>query len=106
MCAFFVKLARGQLSEVAPSVCHERELNAERQMGERLELVVAGWYDFGVLFPAVVKERRIVAAQNAHGDAVTELRQDLIEEPRVGPVEADIEGGKRLALRREVPRFG
>jgi hypothetical protein len=34
------------------------------------------------------------------------LRQDLLDEPRVGLVEAAVKGGKRLVTRWEVPRFG
>ena len=41
-----------------------------------------------------------------HGDAVARLRQDLLDKPRVGHVEADVNGGKRPVTRREVPRFG
>ena len=95
LCALFVKLVRGELGEAAASICHERELDAEREMGERLELVVASWYDLLALFPAVAEERRIVADQDNHGDALAELRQDLLDEPRVGLVEADVNGGKR-----------
>ena len=101
-----MKLVRGELGEAAASICHERELDAEREMGERLELVVASWYDLLALFPAVAEERRIVADQDNHGDALAELRQDLLDEPRVGLMEADVKGGKRPVTRREVPRFG
>ena len=106
LCALFVKLVRGELGEAAASICHERELDAEREMGERLELVVASWYDLLALFPAVAEERRIVADQDNHWDALAELRQDLLDEPRVGLVEADVKGGKRPVTRWEVPRFG
>ena len=58
------------------------------------------------LFPAVAEERRIVADQDNHGDAVAELRQDLLDKPRVSFVEADVNGGKRPVTRREIPRFG
>jgi hypothetical protein len=34
------------------------------------------------------------------------LRQDLLDQPRVGFVEADIKGGKWSVTRREIPRFG
>ena len=61
-------------------------------MGERLELVVAGWYNLLTLFPAVAEERCIVADQNNHRDAIAELRQNLLDEPRVGHVEADVNG--------------
>jgi hypothetical protein len=81
-------------------------LHAEREVGERLELVVAGWYDLLTLFPAVAEERRIVADQNNHGDAVAELRQDLLDEPRVDLVEANVDLGKRPVTRRKVPCFG
>ena len=101
-----MKLVCGELGEAAASVCHERELDAEGEMGERLELVVASWYDLLALFPAVAEERRIVADHDNHGDALAELRQDLLDEPRVGFVEADVNGGKRPVTRREVPRFG
>jgi hypothetical protein len=101
-----VKLVRGELGEVAASVGHERELNAECEVGERLELVIAGSYDLLALLPAVAEERRIVADQDNHGDALAELRQNLLDQPRVGHVEADINGGKRLVTRREFTRFG
>jgi hypothetical protein len=81
-------------------------LDAEREMGERLELMVASWYDLLALFPAVAEERRIVADHDNHGDALAEFRQDLLDEPRVGFVEGNVNGGKRCVLRREVPRFG
>ena len=83
LCALFVKLASGQLGEAATSVCHKRELHAEREVGERLELMVADWYDLLALFPAVAEQRRIVADQDNHGDAVAELRQHLLDEPCV-----------------------
>ena len=67
LCALFVKLVRGQLGDVAVSVCHERKLDAEREVRERLELVVAGWYDLLALFPVVAEERRIVADQATTG---------------------------------------
>ena len=101
-----MKLARGQLGEATTSVCHECELDAEREVGERLELMVADWYDLLALFPAVAEQRRIVADQNNHGDAVAELRQDLLDEPRVGLVEANVDRGKRPITRRKVPCFG
>src|SRR5882757_5021826 len=88
LCALFVKVARGQFGEAATSVCHERELHAEREVGERLELMVADWYDLLALFPAVAEQRRIVADQDNHGDVVAKLRQDLLDEPRVDLVEA------------------
>src|SRR5207342_3674716 len=94
------------LGEAAASVCHESELDAEREVSERLEFVVTGWYYLFALFPAVGKERRIVADQDNHGDAVAQLRQDLLDKPRVGHVEADVNGGKRPVTRWEVPRFG
>jgi hypothetical protein len=106
LCALFVKLARGELGEVAASICHERQLDAEREVSERLELVILDWYDLLALFPAVAEERRIVADQDNHGDAVAELRQDLLDKPRVSFVEADVNGGKRPVTRREVPCFG
>ena len=106
LCALFVKLVRGELGEAAASVCHERELDAEREMGERLELVIASWYHLLALFLAVAQERRIVADQNNHRDAVAELCQDLLDEPRVGFVEADVNGGKQPVMWWEVPRFG
>jgi hypothetical protein len=106
LCALFVKLARSQLGEASASVCHQGELDAEREMGKCLELVVAGWYDLLALFPAVAEERRIVADQDNYRDAVAELRQDLLDEPRVALVEADVSGGKRFVTRREIPRFG
>jgi hypothetical protein len=104
--ALFLKLVRGELGEAAVSVCHERKLDAEREVGERLELVVAGCYDLLALFPAVGEERRIVADQDNHGDALAKLRQDLLDEPRVGLVEADINCGKRFVTRPELAPFG
>jgi hypothetical protein len=101
-----VKLVRGQLGEAAASVCHERKLDAEREVGERLELMVAGWYDLRTLFPAGAEERCIVADQNNHGNAIAKLRQDLLDEPRVGLVEADINCGKRFVTRPELAPFG
>ncbi len=106
LCALFMKFARGQLSEVATSVCHKRELDAEREVGERLQLVVARWYDLLALSPAVAEERRIVADQNNHGNAVAELDQDLLNELRVDLVEANVDLAKRPVPRRKVPRFG
>jgi hypothetical protein len=90
LCAFFVKLVRGQLGESASSVCHEGELDSEPEMRERFELVVTGWYDLFPLFPAIGKKNRIVPDQYNHGNAVAELRQDLLDEPRVGLMEADV----------------
>ncbi len=101
-----MKLARGQLGEAAASVCNERELDAERKVGERLEFVVAGWYDLLTLFPAAAEKRRIVADQDNDGDVVSELRQDLLDEPRVDLVEANVDLGKRPVTRRKVPCFG
>ena len=101
-----MKLARGQLGEAVASVCHKCELDAEREVGERLELVVASWYDLLALFPAVAEERRIVADQNNHGNAVAELCQDLLDEPRVSRVETDVDLAKRPVTRRKVSCFG
>jgi hypothetical protein len=97
-----VKLVRGQLGQATAFVCHERKLDAEREVGERLELMVAGWYDLLTLFPAVAEERCFVADQNNHGNAIAKLRQDLLDEPRVGLVEADINCGKRFVTRPEL----
>jgi hypothetical protein len=36
-------------------------LDTEREVGERLELVIPGWYDLLALFRAIAEERRIVA---------------------------------------------
>ena len=114
LCALFVKLFRGELGQAAASVCHEGQLDAEREMGERLELVIASWYHLLALFAAVAQEPRFVADQNNHRDAVAELCQDLFDEPRVGFVESDVNGGKQpimwwecscfseLALRKRV----
>jgi hypothetical protein len=102
----FVKLVCGDLGELATSICHQRELDAEREMGERLELVVAGRDDALALFPAVAEERRIIADQDNHRDALSELGQDLFDEPRVGLMEADVDSSKRFVKRREIPRFG
>jgi hypothetical protein len=104
--ALLVKFVRSQLAEASTSVCHERELDAEREVAERLKLMVAGRYDLLALFPAVAKERRVVADQDNHGDALAELRQDLFDKPRVGHVESDINGGKQPVTRGEIPRLG
>ena len=53
------------------------------------------------LFPAVAEQRRIVADQDNHGHAVAELRQDLLDEPRVDLVEANVDLGKRPVTRRK-----
>ena len=106
LCALFVKLVRGELGKPPASVRHECELDAKREVSERLELVVASWYDLLALFPAVAKEHRTVPHYHNHGDAFTELRQDLFDQPSVGFVKADVNGGKRLVKRREILRFG
>ena len=98
-----MKLFRGELGQAAASVCHERQLDAEREMGERLELVIAGWYHLLALFAAVAQEPRIVADQNNHWDAVAELCQDLFDEPRVGFVESDVNRGKQPIMWWECP---
>jgi hypothetical protein len=59
-----------------------------------------GWYDLLALFAAVAEERRVVANQNKHRDGVAELRQDLLDEPRVGFMETDVNCGKRFVRRR------
>jgi hypothetical protein len=74
-------------------------------MGERLKLVVTDRYDMLPLFPAVAEKRRIVAGQDYYGDAVPELRQDLLNESCVGLMEADINGSKQPVTRRTFPRF-
>jgi len=102
----FVKLARGQLCEATLSVCHQRELNAEREMRERLELVITNWYHLLAFFIAVAQKRCIVADQNNHGNIVAELHQDLLDDTCVGLVEADVNGGKQTVMRREFTRFG
>jgi len=104
--ALFVKLVRGKLGELSASVCHERELDAEREMGKRLELVVTGWYNLLTLFPVVAEERRIVANHHDHRDAIAELCQNLFDEPSVGHVEAHVNGRKRTVTRQEFQRFG
>jgi len=81
-------------------------LDAEREIGERLELVIAGWYHLLALFRAIAEERRIVRDQNNHGNAVAKLRQDLLDEPCVRLMEGDIDGRKRFVTRRELPPFG
>jgi hypothetical protein len=68
-------------------------------VAERFELMVTGWYDLLALFSAVKKERRIVADQDNHWDAVAELRQELLDEPRVGFMEAEINGAKQPVMR-------
>ena len=68
--------------------------------------MVAGWYDLLTLFPAAAEKRRIVADQDNHGDVVAELRQDLLDEPRVDLVEANVDLCKRPVTRRKVPCFG
>jgi hypothetical protein len=97
--ALFIKLGRGQVGELPASVCHERQLDAEREVAERLELVVVRWYDLLTVFPAVAEERRIITDQNNHRDPVAELRQDLLDEPRVGLMETDVNCGKRFITR-------
>src|SRR5262249_29415238 len=104
--ALFMKLTCGQVGEAAASVCHQRELHAEREMAERLELVVPRWYDLLALLAAVAEERRVVADQDNHRDAVAELPQKLLDEPRVGLMEADVDCGKRFVTRQEVPCRG
>ena len=81
-------------------------MDAEREMGERLKLVVTGRYDLLVLFPAIAEERRIVAGEDYYGDAVPEVFQELLNESCVGLVEADVNGSKRPVTRRKLPRFG
>jgi hypothetical protein len=81
-------------------------LDAEREVAERFEVVVAGWYDLLTLFPAVEQKRRIVADQDNHGDTFAELRQNLLDEARVGLVEANVDLGKRPVPRKKVPCFG
>ena len=90
-----MKLARGQLGELAASICQQRELDAEREMGERLELLIASRYDLLALCPAFEEERRIIAGQDNHGALSPELRQDLLDEQRVGLMEADVHSSKR-----------
>jgi hypothetical protein len=106
LCALYVKLVRGEFGYVAASVRHQRELDTEREVRERLELMVRGWYDLLALFPAVAQERRIVANHDNHGDALPELRQDLFDQSRIGLVKAEVNGGKCPVRRREFPRFG
>jgi hypothetical protein len=106
LCALFVKLVSGQVGEPTASVCHQRELDAEREVAERLKLMVAGWYDLLTLFPALAKEHRIVTDQDSHRNIVAELRQNLLDEPRVGFMEANINCGKRFVRRREIPCRG
>ena len=106
LCALFVKLARRQLGEAAASICHESQLNAKREVSEGLEIVVMGWYDTFALFAAVRKEHCIIAGQDNHRDAITELRQDLLDETCIGQVETDINGGKWPVTRWKIPRFG
>jgi hypothetical protein len=81
-------------------------LDAEREVGERLEFVVAGWHDLLTLFPTAAEKSRIVADQDNHGDVVAELRQDLLDKPRVDLVEANVDLGKRPVTRKKVPCFG
>jgi hypothetical protein len=80
-------------------------LDAEREVRERLELVVAGWYDLLALFPVAAEERRIVANRDNHWDTPAELRQNLVDNPRVSHVEADVNGRKRTVTRQESLRF-
>ena len=58
-------------------------MDPEREVGERFELVVAGCYHLLTPFTAVAEQRCIIAHQNNHRDAVAELREDLLDEPRV-----------------------
>ena len=44
--------------------------------------------------------------QDNYGDAIAQLRKNLLDKPRVRHVEADVNGGKRPVTRWEVPRFG
>ncbi|MFL6598100.1 MAG: hypothetical protein ACJ8KF_09100 [Chthoniobacterales bacterium] len=81
-------------------------MDAEREVGERLELVVAGWYDLLTLFRTIAEERCIVAHQDNGGDAPAELREDLLDEPCIRLMEGDVDGGKRFVTRRELPPFG
>src|SRR5215475_14918842 len=106
LCALFVKLARGQFADASTSVCHDRELDAEREVAERLQLVVVRCSHLLALFATVKKERCIVADQDNHGDAVAKLCQDLLNEPRVGHVEADVHRGKQSVTWWKFLRFG
>lgn len=80
-------------------------MDAEREMGERLKLVVTGRYDLLALFLAIAEERRIVAGQDYYWDALPEVFQELLNETCVGLVEADVNGSKRPVTRRKFPRF-
>ena len=71
-------------------------------MAERLELMISGGDDLLTLFPAIAEERCIVADQNDHGNTVAELRQDLLNESRIGLVETEVNCGKRFVARRNV----
>ena len=104
--ALFVKFAGGQFCKVAASICHEGELDAKREMSERLKLVVPGWYDLLALFAAVAQERCIVSDQNNHGHFVAKLRQNLLDQSRIGLVEGDVDAGERFVRRREIPCRG
>ena len=68
--------------------------------------MVTSGYHLLALFPAVAEERRIVADQDNHGNTLAELCQDLLDEPRVGLVEAEVNRRKRPVTWWEVPRFG
>ena len=81
-------------------------MDPEREVGERFELVVAGCYHLLTPFTAVAEQRCIIAHQNNHRDAVAELREDLLDEPRVRLMESDVDAGKRFVTRRELPPFG
>ena len=106
LCAFFVKLVHSDVVETAASVCHERELDAKREVAKRLELMIPRGYDLFTLFAAVAEKRCIVADQNNHRNAVAELRQDLFDEPRIGFVKTDVNCRERFIARRNVPRVG
>jgi hypothetical protein len=81
-------------------------LDAEREMAERLKLVIASWYDLLALFASITQQRRIIADQDNHWDFVAELRQDLFDKPRVGFVKTEVNGGKQPVMRRELVSGG
>ena len=75
-------------------------------MRERLELVITNWYHLLAFFIAVAQKRCIVADQNNHGNIVAELHHDLLDDTRIGLMEADVNSGKQTLMRRQSMRFG
>jgi len=81
-------------------------LNAEREVCERLDLVVAGGYHLLALLPAIAQERGIIADNDNHRNAPAELRQFLFDQAGVTLMETHVNGGQRPIVRGKIPRFG